>query len=264
MDIYCFGLKSFCGIENDFFSPKRSNLPPGGLSLGTFFFFNNFYISEKYIHSAAHNEKNGSCAPKSFSIPDSESVHLLSAAFSEAAESKDERSTGSAVICCCWYKEVSQHSGKRASVRMKEPLWCGASVLYSEHTGLNQCWTINLTIKTSNWILPYRILLSQCFHWQPRESSLTVWYRWSTVLSATPHRNVQVGVKPTFLLPRRRLRRHRRARDLPPRRTSQPRRSHPTRTPSVRPYKRQHSSLERTFPPRENVTVQCRKCQNAI
>lgn len=150
------------------------------------------------------------------------------------------------------------------SVRMKEPLWCGASVLYSEHTGLNQCWTINLTVKTSNWILPYRILLSQCFHWQPRESSLTVWYRWSSVLSATPHRNVQVGVKPTFLLPRRRLRRHRRAWDLPPRRISQPRRSHPTRTPSVRPYKRQHSSLERTFPPRENVTVQCRKCQNAI
>lgn len=45
---------------------------------------------------------------------------------------------------------------------------------------------------------------------QPVGRSLTVWHRWSTVLSATLHRNVQEGIKPTFLP------HHRRAGGLPP------------------------------------------------
>lgn len=104
MDIYCFGLKSFCGIENDFFPPQK--IQPTSRSLALGLFFNGFYISEKYIHIQRRTMKRMGVV---LSVLDSESVNVLSSSFFRSCWEQGRVFTGSAVICC-WYKQVSHVS----------------------------------------------------------------------------------------------------------------------------------------------------------
>lgn len=209
--------------------PPQKKIQPTSWTLALGLFFNSFYISEKYIHSAAHNEKNGSCAPKSFSVLDSESVNLLSSSFFRS----------------CWEQGWVFHSFHchlllliQASVTRPNIL---ANVRVSPHERTALVWSVcfiqngqdSINVGQLIWLqkLQIEFCTTEFFLFivstdKPIGSSLTVWYRRSTALSATLHRNVQVWIKPTFL-----LRHHRRVGGLPPPRISQPWRSLLTRTP---------------------------------